>query len=137
LERSSENCAVGLVYGIKQFFTCIDNGCSVGGNSARYVLNSMGFDVGICVLPGMEPGPLKVGDVIDQHLILVPGTYLNSEFMSEISNAVPTVVPPTLYRNSDSLMDPDLKITVQKLRNNVNPGTRTDHLAPLLKNSLS
>jgi len=135
IENQATSAAVGLVYGTKQFSACVNGKCTLEGNGGYYELNSLVFDVGICVLPGLHPGQLQAGDIIDQQLIIVPRVNFDDQLVPNLLAAVDEVAPPVLYRNSDKNMSPDLLEIVNNLREydtSTTPGVRTSHMATLL-----
>lgn len=126
---SASHPAVGLVFGPKQPCAWDKGACVPTG---KYVLNSMDWNNGIGVLPGITLTGLEVGSVIDQYLILVPGLGLDAALAARLQAAVPLVPAPRIFAPS-AVVAPPLSDWINRLAAQEQAsGVRTDHLSALV-----
>ena len=131
--------AVALVFGTQPLQRCYDNApCQAGGGAqgvdSGYALNSMAWNDGIGVLPGMYFPPLETGDFIHQELVLIPQPSLSPSLVAAVNEQVAALRPPALYRRSTA-MPSDLMSIRHRLASSAvetGLGNRTGHLASLL-----
>ena len=63
----------------------------------RFDLNSLDFAGGMAILPGLFPGSLGEGAIIDQHLVLLPGEGINSSTSARLDALAESLPPPRVY----------------------------------------
>ena len=111
-----------LVYGKNQV---------IPNTSYSYVLNTMGWNDGIGVLPGLNLNNFPVGGIIDQSFYLYISNCFNSNTIIFLNQLVSQLLTPGIYKPTDKL-PPDLSVIV----NNINQmtsttGTKTEYLGAL------
>jgi hypothetical protein len=103
----------------------------IPNSTYSYVLNTMGWNNGIGVLPGLNLNNFPVGGIIDQSFYLYVNAGFSSNTVSYLNQLVSQLPAPKIYNPTDVLPS-DLSVIV----NNINqmtstPGTRTEHLGSM------
>jgi Ca2+-binding RTX toxin-like protein len=99
--------------------------------SHQYNLNSFDFDGGLAILPGLYPGKLQQGSIIDQHLILLPGEGINASTPTQLDALAKQIPPPRIFHPGAELGD---EISAIAIRLSTLTGERrvaTDNIGPL------
>jgi Ca2+-binding RTX toxin-like protein len=65
--------------------------------SHRYVLNALDFNGGMAVLPGLFPGGLSEGAIIEQHVLLLPGEGIDAATPVQLDALAAQLPPPQVY----------------------------------------
>jgi hypothetical protein len=95
-------------------------------------LNSLDFEGGVAILPGLYPGSLSEGAIIDQHLIFLPGRGIDSTTPGQLDALAAQLPAPQIYRAGAEL-DGELSAIADRLSGLADePQVATDNLARLL-----
>ncbi|MEU2718549.1 hypothetical protein [Streptomyces sp. NPDC007205] len=105
------------------------------GTSARLknVRNTMDWDTGIGVLPGISVVNSQSGSILDYTIRLVPRARLSAGLAADLTRQVGQIRAPALYGPGFALSG-ELATIASRLRGYLHStaGTRTNHLAQLL-----
>jgi hypothetical protein len=97
----------------------------------RFVLNTMDFSGGFCILPALWPKGLPAGSVIDQFYILFPSHGIDAPTAAILDSLSARLPPPRVYHPGAQLSG-ELSVIVDRLQNGyLQPQYRTEHLGPL------
>ncbi len=102
--------------------------------SGKHVLNTMPWDTGFGILPGINIDKLEEGDVIDTYLVLIMGKGLTDCFMRSIQMCVTTIPRPRVYKKFSSVTNTgtDVASIISSLKSLSRYAEhRTDNLANL------
>ena len=98
----------------------------------QYSRNGLDFRGGWAILPGLLPGSLGEGAIIEQHLILLPGDTIDSSTGSQL-DALAEVLPAPRVFHAGAELSSDLGAIATRLSTLSGENqTSTDHLAGLL-----
>ena len=101
-------------------------------SSRRFDLNLQDFVGGVAVLPGLYPGSLSEGAIIDQHIILLPGNGINAATPVQLDALSAHLPPPQVY-HAGAELDGELSAIADRLSGLTNERrVATDNLARLL-----
>jgi len=101
-------------------------------SSRRFDLNLQDFVGGVAVLPGLYPGSLSEGAIIDQHIILLPGNGINAATPVQLDALSAHLPPPQVY-HAGAELDGELSAIADRLSGLTDePRVATDNLARLL-----
>ena len=124
------SAAVGVVFGKQHPCLWSAGQCLAAGSLD---LNSMEWNNGIGVLPGLSLSSLESGQVVDYDLVIAPSQGLSGTFTASLADTV-TVIPAPRILQPGASLPPALSQVVQLLGTLADDsGTRSDHLAPLLQ----
>lgn len=97
----------------------------------RFVLNTMDFSGGFCILPALWPKGLPAGSVIDQFYILFPSRGIDASTAAVLDALSDRLPPPRVYHPGAALSG-ELSVIVDRLQNGyLQPQYRTDQLGSL------
>ena len=126
--RQGNNLAI--VFGTDKGTVFRANGAET--NSHRYNLNSLDFSGGFAVLPGLHPGSLGEGALIEQHLIFLPSQTINSGTAAQLDSLAAALPAPRIY-HAGAQPHGDLAGIADRLSTLANESrVATDHLAGLV-----
>lgn len=101
-------------------------------DSHRFALNSMDFSGGMAILPGLLPGGLTEGAIIDQHLILLPGKGINGATPVQLDALAKRLPPPRVYHAGAELGGELVTIADRLSTLAAEPRLATDNLGRLV-----
>ena len=94
--------------------------------------NSQDFAGGVAILPGLYPGSLNEGAIIDQHILFLPGSGIDSETPAQLDALAAQLPAPQIYRAGAEL-DGELSAIAVRLSGLADePRVATDNLARLV-----
>ena len=100
--------------------------------SHRYNLNSMDFNGGMAILPGLLPGSLSEGAIIDQHLIFMPGNGIDGSTAAQLDALAGRLPPPQVY-HAGAELDGELFAIADRLSSlKQEPRSATNNLGTLI-----
>ena len=117
-----DSTALGVVFGRQPVAS--------SGASDVHRFNSMDWNNGIGLLPGMHLYDVDTGTIIDQTLYLVPRAGLDAETSDLLTDLATQVSAPAVYRPG-TIFQGELDHIVRRLNQQV--GTRADALGPLVE----
>ena len=98
----------------------------------QYRRNSLDFAGGWAILPGLLPGSLGAGAIIEQHLILLPGDTIDASTGAQL-DALAELLPAPRVFHAGAELSGDLGAIATRLSTLSSENrTSTDHLAGLL-----
>ncbi|MCE5276881.1 MAG: PEP-CTERM sorting domain-containing protein [Planctomycetaceae bacterium] len=116
----ASSTAVGLVFGKRQIVS--------DGSADKYEVNSMDWNNGIGILPGLTMYDVAEGSIIDQTILLVPRRQLDAGMRDLLVSLVGQVPAPVLCAPGTTFTG-ELAMIVSRLSGYVDAsGQRTDHL---------
>ncbi len=125
----NSGATMSVVYGKDQGTVHLPDGSTADPRWFNY--NSMDFDGGIAINPGMATGTLPVGSIIDQTYILLPGQGIEAGTAQILDGLAATMPGPQVY-HPGAAMDPELAEIANRLATLANEsGAYTDNLGPL------
>lgn len=128
--NASRGNNLAIVFGTDKGTVFRANGAATTNH--RYNLNSLDFSGGFAILPGLRPGSLGEGSIIEQHLILLPNQTINAGTAAQLDALAqqlpaPRVFHPGVYPRNDLAPIAERLATLANQRS-----VATDHLARLL-----
>ncbi len=94
-----------------------------------YRLNLLDFEGGAAILPGLYPGSLSEGAVIDQHILLLPGEGINSQTPKQLDALARSLPAPQVYHAEADLRGELVVIADRLSRLASESSVATDQLA--------
>lgn len=120
---------VGVLFGTRAPCRYVAGECVETGG---HVLNSMEWNNGIGVLPGLHLTDVETGVVVETYMVLAPSRALMSGLPDQLYALAPTIPAPRLLEPGAAL-SPALAELVETLAElPAQQGTRTEHLGPLV-----
>ena len=92
---------ISIVFGTDKGTVHRANGAET--TSHAYNLNSLDFPDGVAILPGLFPGSLGEGTIIDQHIILLPGEGIDATTPVQLDALAATIPAPQIYHAGANL----------------------------------
>lgn len=120
-ELPKDSLAIGVVFGTKH------------GKNNKSVLNSMEWNTGIGVLPGLNFKNAPTGCFIEMNLEIVPRSKLSSDMAALLLQRAKFILPSIVFYPSDDLEASLQSIRNQLVKNRSRTGKRTEHLRPLVQ----
>ena len=94
--------------------------------------NSMNFDGGMAINPGLATWQMPVGSIVDQYYLLLPGRGIDSQTAGRLDELAGQLPGPQVY-HPGAVMDPELAMIVDRLSGlEHEPAYQTDHLGWLV-----
>ena len=106
------------------------DGSSIEPRFFRY--NSMDFDTGMVINPGLSAWNLPAGSLIDQHYLFLPGQGMNSGTPVMLDGLAERLPAPQIYHPGANLPKDVADIANHLTRLNQQSGIPTDHIGTLL-----
>ena len=101
-------------------------------NNHQYARNSLDFRGGWAILPGLFPGSVGEGAIIETHLILLPGDTIDASTGAQL-DALAELLPAPRVFHAGAQLSGDLNSIANRLSTLSSENrTSTDHLAGLL-----
>ena len=126
----ADGAAIGLVFGTDSGTVHFANGDT--GQPNRYALNSMDFDGGLAILPGLSIGEISAGTVVDQSFVLLPTHGLSGDTKIELDRLASEIAAPQIYLSGAST-SAELSNIIDRLETlPAESGAQTDKLGQLL-----
>lgn len=102
------------------------------GDPRYFVYNSMNFDGGMAINPGLATWQMPVGTIIDQYYLMLPGQGMDATTPGVLDQLAETLPAPQIY-HPGSTLPADLVPIADRLNNLTNESrTATDHIGTLL-----
>ena len=105
-----------------------------GSSTTRngYRLNTMDFNGGMAILPGLYTDSLHEGAIIDQHMIFMPGNGIDDSTRAQLDALAALIPPPQVYQ-AGAPLDGELFAIADRLSTlHEEPSNGTEHLGVLV-----
>lgn len=128
---NQQNAAtMSVVFGKDPGNEHLADGSSIEPRFFRY--NSMDFDTGMVINPGLSAWNLPAGSLIDQHYLFLPGQGITSDTPVMLDGLAERLPAPQIYHPGSTLPQ-DVEAIANRLNQlNGQSGIATDHIGTLL-----